>query len=200
MPGPESWKRLLIEIVVVLAVALTGYGAWWWCSRQAERGAAELALDYEARLTTVSQNCELWAAAMAALQAEAVLRSFAAGLYPSLIADRPGEELDVAMGALLELPGVDFAHLLAPDGEVLTSSDRKFTILGEVRERAAWALGATELTSRQGERRGTLELAAPVLSTEGVEALVWLGYDTEAVMESCRPAPLAEEREELAPP
>jgi hypothetical protein len=200
MPAVTNWKRLLIEIAVVLVLVLAGYGAWWWCARQAERSAGELALDYEARVTTVRQSCELWAAAMAAQQAEAVLRAFAAGAYPSLMAVRPGPELDVAMGALLELPGVEFAHLLAPDGAVITSSDRKFTILGEVGERAAWALGATELTSRQGDDRGTLELAAPVLSTEGVEAIAWLGYDTEAVMESCRPEPLADEPEEIAPP
>jgi hypothetical protein len=200
MPVATSWKRLLIEIAVVLVVALAGYGAWWWCSRQAAGSAAELALEYEARSTTLRQNCELWAAAMAAQQAEAVLRSFAAGAYPSLMAERPGEELDVAVGAVLELPGVQFAHLLAPDGAVLTSSDRKFTILGEVGERAEWALGATELTSRQGDDRGTLELAAPILSTEGVEAILWLGYDTAAVMESCRPEPLQAEPEEAPPP
>lgn len=200
MPTSTSWKRLLIEIAAVLAVALVGYGAWWWCARQAERSATELALDYEARATTVRQNCELWAAAMAAQQAEAVLRAFAAGAYPSLMTERPGEELDMAVGALLELPGVEFAHLLAPDGSVLTSSDRKYSILGEVPERAEWALGATELTSRQGDDRGTLELAAPILSTEGVEAIAWLGYDTHGVMESCRPEPLADEPDEIAPP
>lgn len=187
MAGSASWKRLLIEIAVVLAVALAGYGAWWWCSRQAERGADEITRDYEARIDSVRESCEVWAAAMAAEQAEAVLRSFAAGVYPSLMAGRPGEELDVAVGALLELPGVELVHLIEPDGAVLASSDRKFTILGEVSERADWALGATELTSRQGERAGTVELAAPILSTEGTEAIVWLSYDTEGVKEGCRP-------------
>ena len=191
MPASGSWKRLLIEVLVVLLVALAGYGAWWWCARQAERGADELARDYEARIHSVRQSCEVWASAMAAEQAEAVLRSFAAGAYPSLMEGRPGEELDVAVGALLELPGVDFAHLLEPGGTVLASSDRKFTILGEVGERADWALGATELTSRQGERAGTVELAAPILSTEGTEAILWLAYDTEGVKEGCRPEPLA---------
>lgn len=196
MAGSASWKRLLIEIVVVLVVALAGYGAWWWCARQAERGVEEIARDYEARIESVEQTCEVWAAAMAAEQAEAVLRSFAAGAYPALMAGRPGEELDVAVGALLELPGVDFAHLLEPGGTVLASSDRKFTILGEVGERADWALGVTELTSRQGERAGTVELAAPVLSTEGTEAILWLAYDTEGVKEGCRPEPLAAGAEE----
>lgn len=192
MTTSTRWNRLLIEIAVVLLVALIGFGAWWWCSRQAARSAAELAVDYEARIATVRQNCELWAASMASQQAEAVLRSFAAGVYPSLMADREGEDLDVAIGALLELPGVQFAHLIEPGGAVLASSDRKFTILGQVGERADWALGATELTSRQGDRPGTLELAAPILSTAGTEAIVWLGYDTHGVMESCRPEPLAE--------
>jgi hypothetical protein len=53
----------------------------------------------------------------------------------------------------------------------------------------------TELTSRQGDRAGTLELAAPILSTAGTEAIVWLGYDTQGVMESCRPEPLADAQE-----
>ncbi|HSL82293.1 MAG TPA: hypothetical protein VLF66_05920 [Thermoanaerobaculia bacterium] len=187
MTDSASWKRLLIEVLVVLLVALAGYGAWWWCARQAERGAEELARDYEARIAAVEEGCEAWASAMAAEQAEAVLRSFAAGAYPSLMEGRPGEELDVAVGALLELPGVEFAHLLDPEGTVLASSDRKFTVLGEVRERAEWALGATELTSRQGERAGTEELAAPILSTEGTEAILWLAYDTQGVKEGCRP-------------
>ena len=136
---------------------------------------------------------------MAAQQAEAVLRGYAAGAYPSLMADRPGEELDVTIGALLELPGVQFAHLLEPGGAVLASSDRKLTIQGAVGERGAWALGVTELASRQGDRAGVLELAAPVLSTAGTEAILWLGYDTQGVMESCRPEPLAEEEDAGAP-
>jgi hypothetical protein len=187
-----NWKRLLIEIAVVLLVALIGYGAWWWCSRQAERSLKELAADQDARVTTVRQTCEIWAGSMAQEQAEAVLRSFAAGVYPSLIAGREGEDFDVAVGALLELPGVTFAHLVKPDGTVLASSDRKFTILGQVGDRADWALGVTELASRPGDRAGTLELAAPILSTEGTEAIVWLGYDTRGVMEGCRPEALAE--------
>lgn len=193
MAASPNTKRLLIEIAVVLVVALVGFTAWWWCARQSERSARELAVDYEARIATVRQNCEFWAASMAAQQAEAVLRAFAAGAYPSLMADRPGEELDVTIGALLELPGVQFAHLMGAEGEVLASSDRKFTIMGELGERADWALGVTELASRQADRAGVVELAAPILSTAGTEAILWLGYDTQAVMESCRPEPLAEE-------
>lgn len=199
MAVQTNWKRLLIEIAVVLVVALIGFTAWWWCARQSERAVAEVAVDYEARITTVRQNCEFWAASMAAQQAEAVLRAFAAGAYPSLMADRPDEELDVAIGALLELPGVQFAHMIGPDGAVLASSDRKFTILGDIAERGDWALGVTELTSRQGDRAGVVELAAPVLSTAGTEAILWLGYDTRGVMESCRPEPLAEEAAEPVP-
>lgn len=195
MPVRSDWKRLLIEAAIVLVVALIGFGAWWWCARQSDRSAREIAADYEARIETVRQNCELWAASMAAQQAEAVLRSFAAGAYPALMSapaeSRGGEGLDVAIGALLELPGVQFAHLLAGDGRVITSSDRKFTIMGEVTERADWALGVTELTSRRGDRAGTVELAAPILSTAGTEAILWLSYDTAAVMESCRPETLA---------
>ncbi len=191
MPVRSDWKRLLIEGAIVLVVALIGFGAWWWCARQSDRSAREIAADYEARIETVRQNCELWAGSMAAQQAEAVLRSFAAGAYPSLMSAPGGENLDVAIGALLELPGVEFAHLLAADGRVITSSDRKFTILGQVPERADWALGVTELTSRPGDRAGTVELAAPILSTAGTEAILWLSYDTAAVMESCRPETLA---------
>lgn len=187
MPVRSDWKRLLIEAAIVLVVALIGFGAWWWCARQSDRSAREIAADYETRIETVRQNCELWAASMAAKQAEAVLRAFGAGAYPSLMSAAGGEDLDVAIGALLELPGVEFAHLLAADGRVITSSDRKYTILGEVSERADWALGVTELTSRRGDQAGTVELAAPILSTVGTEAILWLSYDTVAVMESCRP-------------
>lgn len=191
MPVRSDWKRLSIEIAVVLVVALIGWGAWWWCARQSDRRVDEVTADYEARVETVRQNCEVWAASMAAEQAEAVLRAFGAGAYPSLMSASGGEDLDVAIGALLELPGVEFAHLLGADGRVITSSDRKFTILGEVGERADWALGVTELTSRRGDRAGTVELAAPILSTAGTEAILWLSYDTAGVMESCRPETLA---------
>lgn len=193
MPVRSDWKRLGLEIAVVLVVALIGWGAWWWSDRQSGRRVAEVSADYQARIETVRQNCEVWAASMAAEQAEAVLRSFAAGAYPSLMgapAEATGENLDVAIGALLELPGVEFAHLLGADGQVITSSDRKFTILGEVGERADWALGVTELTSRRGDRAGTVELAAPILSTAGAEAILWMSYDTAGVMESCRPETL----------
>ncbi len=187
----SHWKRLLIEIVVVLAVALAGYGAWWWCSRQAARGQSELSASYEARIDAVEASCERWAGAMAAKQAEAALRSFAAGLYPALIADAQGQDLDIAVGAFLELPGVEFAHLLSPDGTVLASSDRKFTILGDVSGRADWALGVTELATRPGEKPDTLELAAPILSSRGTEAIVWIGYGTKGVAASCKPAALS---------
>ncbi len=196
----SHWKRLSIEIAVVLAVALAGYGARWWCSRQAERGTRELSADYEARIGAVAASCERWAGEMAAKQAEAALRSFAAGLYPSLIAGAKGEDLDVAVGAFLELPGVEFAHLLAPDGKVLASSDRKFTILGDVTGRADWALGVTELVSRPGDRPGTLELAAPILSSQGTEAIVWIGYATKQVAESCRPQALTAMTQPAAAP
>lgn len=185
-------KRLSIEIAVVAVVALIGFGAWWWCARQASRSVGEVERDYQARIATIEQNCELWAGALAAKQSEAVLRAFGAGVYPSLIGDEPGTDLDVAIGALLELPGVELAHLLAPDGTVIASSDRKFTVMGEVSARADWALGAVELTSRPGERAGTLELAAPILSSAGTEAIFWMGYATEAVMEECRPESLDE--------
>lgn len=191
MPVRSDWKRLILEIVVVLVLALIGWGAWWYYTRDYGRRMDEVTGDYEARVETVRQNCEVWASAMAAEQAEAVLRSFAAGAYPSLMGASGGEDLDVAIGALLELPGLDFAHLLGADGRVITSSDRKFTILGEVADRADWALGVTELTSRRGDRPGTVELAAPILSTAGTEAILWMSYDTAGVMESCRPETLA---------
>lgn len=191
MPVRSDWKRLLIEIAIVVVVALIGFGAWWWCARQSDAVAREIAADYEARIDTVRQNCEVWAASMAAEQAEAVLRSFAAGAYPSLMSGRGGENLDIAVGALLELPGVEFAHLLGGDGRVITSSDRKFTIMGEVPDRAQWALGVSELASRRGDRPGTVELAAPILSTAGTEAVLWMGYDTAGVTESHRPETLA---------
>jgi hypothetical protein len=131
---------------------------------------------------------------MADKQAEAALRSFAAGLYPALLSgakETGRSDLDVAVGAFLELPGVEFAHVLSPDGKVLASSDRKFMVLGNVSGRADWALGATALESRPGETPGTLQLAAPILSSRGTEAIVWIGYSTRRVADSCRPQALA---------
>ena len=188
---PPNPRRLLIEIAVVLFVAFLGFVAWWWCSRQSDARVAEVEAQSDARVAATLESCELWASSLAARQAEAVLRAFAAGLYPQLLAStEPGEGYDIAIGALLELPNVDFAHLLSPGGAVLASSDRKFMVLGDVSERADWALGTTELASRRGSAPGTIELAAPVLSTTGTEAIAWLGYRTQDLRESCRPAGL----------
>jgi hypothetical protein len=203
---PSNVRRLLIEIAVVVVVALIGFVAWWWCARQSDARVAEVQAQSDARIAAAAESAELWASSLAARQAETVLRAFAAGLYPQLlVSDTGGEGFDIAIGALLELPGVDFVHILGPDGSVLASSDRKFMVAGAVGDRADWALGTTQLASRRGNLPGTIELATPILSTEGVEAIAWLGYNTEGVRESSRPEALVVntepvERVEETPP
>lgn len=184
-------KRSGIEIVVVLVLVIAIFGVWWWTDRQATQEMEALRQETDARIAEAREQARSWADSLAQSEAEAAFRSFAAGIAPSVLAQR--NDLDQAVGGLLDLPGIVFVHVIGADGSVMATSDRKVGSLENASEYARWALGATKVTRRESERGGVLELAAPVVGSTGPAGYLWMGYDTGQVLEATRPAELTED-------
>lgn len=183
-------KRLGIEVLIIAVLVLALIGVWWFMGRRAESEQAALGADWQARLAAAEASADRQAAAQARGEAEAVFRAFAAGVHPLVLPER-GDALDQAVAGLLELPAVAGVHVIAADGRVLASSDRKVLTTGRLDEREAWVLGTSELVVREGDRAGVLQLAAPVVGPSGPAGFVWLAYDVERVRTEASP---------LAPP
>ena len=179
-------KRILWEVGIVLVLLAAIFGLWKWSEINAERAVGEQVQRGQAELARVREDCNAWVANLADDQAEAVFMAFAAGIQSSVLAGRT-DALAEAKTQLLHLPEILFVHVLAPDGTVLLSSDEKLNTTGRADERAAWALAAQELTRHPGERPGSVELAAPILGTDGPQAILWIGYHTERLKERTRP-------------
>ncbi len=182
-------RRTLIEIVFCLLLAAVAWGFWWWGGRQSEQALAEQRESFQAEISDLRVKSDFWASELVAGEAEAAFRAFIAGVSPAVLGGR-NDSADLGLISLLDLPGVDFAHLLRPNGEVVSSSDRKLTSAGNAGERAAWALAASEIISRQGDTRGVTELAAPIPGPDGPVAFLWMGYRTGEIKENSRPATL----------
>lgn len=184
-------KRLAIEALVVLVLVGIVFGVWWWQKRQATQRVEEVQQEMQAQIEDVRSRAQQHAEALARSEAEAVFRAFAGGIAPSVLAGRP-DDLDQAVGGLLDLPGIIFVHVIDEDGSVLATSDRKLRALENATEYAQWALQTSRLTTRQSEREGLLELAAPVVGPAGPAGYLWIGYDTGRVLEATRPADVPE--------
>jgi len=178
-----SAKRLGVEALVVVVLALGSAGIWWWKDRE----AAARERQWETRVDQLRQEAGKWAAELASGEAKAVFGSFAAGIAPPVLAERT-ESVDQAVVGLLELPAVVFVHVVAPDGTVIASSDRKLMTAGQVGEAARWALATEDIENRASERAGVLEVAAPIVGPAGAKAFLWLGYDVSARVETTRPS------------
>jgi hypothetical protein len=178
-------KRLSIEIVGVLLLALIGAGLWWLFQWRCERRLAELGDRQQSAVSQMRQESEARAERLARSEAEAVFRAFAAGIQGSVLGQQQGV-LEMAKGSLLRLPYVAFVHVLAPDGRVLMTSDGKYAVAGRADARAAWALQASELQMRPGDLPGTLEIAAPFQGASGRVAVLWLGYKTQELLAASR--------------
>lgn len=183
-------RRALVELAVVLVFIIVLVGAWWWQESRREEQLAAQAERCQTEATLLRDTAEFWASTLADSEARAAFRAFVAGITPSVLAGR-NDSVDLAVVGLLDLPGIEFAHVIRPDGSVISSSDRKLGTSGSVGERGAWALAASEVTSRTSNVLGVAELAAPVPGPDGPVAFVWVGYRTEQVREETRPAALA---------
>lgn len=182
-------RRLFIEFLVFFILGVAAYGAWQWQGARHERALLTQTDAYTAEITTLREKAEFWASAVAAGEAEAVFRAFQAGIGPAVQAGREAS-VELAAVALLKVRGVDFVHVLEPDGEVIYSSDAKLTAGGYQEERAAWALAAEAVTTRASATRGVTEIAAPIAGADGPVAYLWMGYRTEEILEETRPATL----------
>lgn len=179
-------KRLILEIAIVVLLVLTCIALWNWGQQESEKRAAELTAQHESAAARLRQECETQAERLARSEAEAVFRAFAAGIQGSALGQQTGM-LDMAKGSLLQLPHVAFVHVLAPDGQVLTSSNEKYAVAGQADARAAWALEATDLRTRAGDLPGTIEIAAPFQGASGRAAILWLGYKTQELLAQAEP-------------
>lgn len=182
-------KRVGVEIVIIVILALIAVGAWFYKDYEAAREMERVNREHTAWVDELRLAATGWAESLSEREAEAAFRAFAAGVAPTLLAGR-NDTVDQAVGGLLELSGIAFVHVLGPDGEVLASSDRKLMTAGTVGERATWVLASDQVTTRPSERRGLLELAAPVVGSSGPVAYLWMGYDVEEGVEATRPSEL----------
>lgn len=179
----SNQKRLLIEVAGALLLIVIGFLAWSAAENRGERQLADLQARHESALAQARQECEARAERLARSEAQAVFRAFAAGAQGSALGQQKGM-LDMAKGGLLRLPQVAFVHVLGPAGQVMTSSNQKYTVAGRADDRAGWALGATDLQTRQGDLPGTIEIAAPFQGAFGRVAVLWLGYKTQELLEA----------------
>lgn len=182
-------KRTTWEIAVLVVLLLAGYGFWKWSQGEAQRAIDAQAEQQEEARSQLQTSYENWAESLADSEARAVFKAYAAGIHPALLSDRT-EALEQSKQQLLHLEHLVFVHLLQPDGTVIFSSDEKLATSGISAERGHWALALEELDERPGEIEGTLELAAPIRGSggSGVEAVLWLGYDTRSLRQDTHPA------------
>lgn len=174
-------KRLIVEVAGAVLLLLICLASWSASRRSGERRLAELTARQESTVNQLRQDCEARAERLAASQAEAVFRAFAAGIQGSALAQQK-EILALAKGSFLRLPHVAFVHVLAPDGRVLASSNGQYEVAGRADARAEWALQAVDLQSRPGDLPGTTEVAAPFQGGSGRAAVLWLGYKTRELL------------------
>lgn len=181
----SNQKRLMVEIGAALLLILICFAVWSFSGRRCERRVAELTARHESAVKETRQEGEARAGKLAASEAEAVFRAFAAGIQGSALGQQRGA-LDMAKTSLLRLPYVAAVHVLAPDGTVLASSNEKYAVAGRTAGRASWALQATDLQTRPGQVPGTIEIAAPFQGASGRVAVLWLSYKTHDLLAASR--------------
>ena len=165
-------KRTLWEVVVILVFAAAGYGLWQWSEINAQRAVGEQATLHRQEVAALREGYSTWLRNLTQEQAKEVFQAFAAGIQPAVLAGR-SESLLEAKTQILHIPEIVFVHVLTPDGKVIMSSDEKLSTMGLADdERTRWALAVQELGTREGERPGTLEIAAPILGSSGPAAVL----------------------------
>lgn len=186
---------MTLKQVGIVVVALAAASAGFFAARGYEQTQSAKVLEAEAlrhaeELSAARSDAEAWAGAVANEQGAAILRSFAAGLTPLLLAERH-TAIDIAGASLLRLQGVKGVTVLRNDGKVLYASDTKLTVNEEGNEQTRWALSAAEFASRPGVQPGAIEMALPVGDAGKTLAVVWLAYDAHGVRDRNRPSSMA---------
>jgi hypothetical protein len=191
--------KILVAAALLLAGAAAGlFGARAYERSQCEKHAESAALQARTNSDTLRRGADQWAQSLVAAQGEAILRSFVAGLAPTVLAGRE-TALDVAGASLLRLSGVQGVTILRADGKTLYASDAKLTISDTGNEQTRWALTATDFMSRDGIQPGLTEMALPVTDRGTVLVTVWLAYDSGAARERSRPAHLRSAQQSAEP-
>lgn len=186
-----TMKRILLAAGAIVCIALGFVAAQQLYSARYERRITTIDTRNDQSRAELRAAAEQWADSMARAQGEVVIRTFAAGISPTVLAGRH-EGVEIAAVSLLHVPGIAGIHVLGMDGAVLYSSDAKLVATGNAESRGDWALQASELISRPSPRPGVLELAMPIVNAGQPLAVAWLEYDVEALKTASRPAQLTE--------
>ena len=181
-----------IKKVLLIAAALACVALGFIAARRIDQAQFADRVDsmqarYDRQLVEARTAGEQWADAVARTQGEVVLRAFAAGISPAVLAGRR-EGVEIAAVSLLHVPGIAGIHVLGLDGDVLYSSDAKLVATGEAEYRGAWALQVSGLTSQPSSRPGIIDIAVPIANADRPLAVAWLEYDVGSVREAARSA------------
>lgn len=182
-----SNKRIGFEFLIILVAILLAAGIWWWKDHEASQAVEAAETAQRQAVAQITADGESWARSLAISESQAAFRAFAAGIQPLILSGNT-ETLNQAVGGLLELPGIDFVHILGDGGAVLASSDRKLTTTGQLDADSTWVLETSKVVEREGDAPGTREIAAPVVGAAGPRAYLWMGYDTGSLLSQTRPA------------
>lgn len=176
-------------VVLIVGAALGFFGARTYERAQCAKRAESVALESTAQTDSLHRGAEQWADSLAKAEGEAVIRSFAAGLAPVVLAGRPAS-VDIAGASLLRLRGVQGVTILRADGKVLYASNAKLTVSETGTEQTRWAMAAKDFMIRESVQPGIAEMSLPVTDRGSVLAVVWLAYDPALIREQWRPQSL----------
>jgi len=187
-------NRVFWETVTVIALVLAIFAVWsgsrWMAKRQIRQAEAEQQASIEERraqldeeASQVKRTAEQWAEELALSEAEAVFRSFSAGIHYAAN-ERWGRVLGDAREQFERVPRVKFAHLMTPGGRPVFTTHADLFSSGTIDESGGWAMGSNKLRSRAGDTAGITELAGPVAGG----TILWIGYDTAAAKRTGQPA------------
>ncbi len=188
--------RIVWELLALIVLAAIGYGVWTWSEFRWQRRLQDREEQLQTEIATERQNAAEVVAQRRAKEGEMVGRAFAAGIRSAVASGRT-EAVDAAVGELLRLPGVVFAHVLERGGGVIATSDRKLVTTGRAGPRADWALTAQEVAVRPGTSAETTEVAIPVAVDNGV--VLWLSYDLSSIESAPQGTPSQDTPETEAP-
>ena len=183
------WRvQVTIKRILWVGAGLLCIACGFLIAQQVERNRSEARIDamqqqQNQELEHVRRQADTRVDAMARAQGEIVLRAFAAGISPSVLADRR-DAVEIAAVGMLHVPGIAGIHVLALDGGVIYSSDAKLAATGEGNYRGSWALQATELITQPSTRPDVIDIAAPIASAGQPQAVAWLEYDVAAAKNS----------------